>query len=267
MTIRTLRNLAIASVLTATAQANIDIVPIYSGDEYTPEVRNTVEQAIAVFERTITGINAANGYYFPNFEWRIFFQVGNGGLLGDNLGTAGRGGVLGGSATYGSVNIDFPTYTFYADQDVSTVEPFASYDLYGVVVHEIVHTLGFGDTTFLPRTSTQISQIEGVNYFTGTNAVALYGGLIPMEADGEHFAASVVTTNWRGQTQAPIMYAGLGYGVRHELTALDLAVLQDLGYTVDYSALAPIPEPSSFAVLAGLGALGFASIRRRARCI
>jgi hypothetical protein len=49
-------------------------------------------------------------------------------------------------------------------------------------------------------------------------------------------------------------------GTRKFLTVLDLAMLEDLGYTV-----AAVPEPASYGLMMGLGALGCLVARRRVR--
>ena len=54
------------------------------------------------------------------------------------------------------------------------------------------------------------------------------------------------------------MDPSLTIGTRKDLTAMDVAFLQDLGYSV-----APVPEPGSFALLSGAAAFLLISRRRR----
>lgn len=180
----------------------------------------------------------------------------------------------------GSISFDSLT-PWYFDNDVTTVENFSgSYDFFSVAVHELTHILG----EFNGSASTQTSptnktysygwtnNISGSN-FVGTNATTEYGGPAPLlVSDLDHWAEgtqSVIAGNDAAGTtaQEALMDPTFNLGVRKYLTELDVAGLQDIGYTTNSSTLqvniSAVPEPSTYALFLGLGVLGWIGLGRR----
>jgi hypothetical protein len=101
---------------------------------------------------------------------------------------------------------------------------------------------------------------NGGLYFDGTNAVAVYGGPVPLYTPGTWTSGSSVThlkatpvkpTGTTGYLMDPS--DGYGLGVR-VLTPVEIGIMQDLGYT--------IVSPSSASVFF---IVGFGLLRRRRR--
>lgn len=100
-------------------------------------------------------------------------------------------------------------------------------------------------------------------FFSGANAMAAYGGRVPIfspnpyqdGSSGSHTDDNTFT----GANQLMMNAAtSTGQGLR-TLSAVELAILQDLGYSV-------IPEPSVYVLLLGLASLAFVGLKRFKRC-
>lgn len=159
------------------------------------------------------------------------------GLGGASLSTAGQFGDRWqgndfepwvGSITFNS------TANWFIDPTPSTADDIPTYqnDLISVAVHEMAHVLGFSTG------SQAYDQQLGNQSFNGPNAVANNGGQpIPMEADGLH-----IRTNYKfGNTGLPLMTPLNPIGTRLLPTVLDVAILDDIGYLVNYSAASQNP--------------------------
>jgi len=121
--------------------------------------------------------------------------------------------------------------------------------LYSTAMHEILHTLGFG-------TSNLYTDLVSGGEWLGVHARMLNGGSGLGILDNDHLRGNLLSPRITdGVLQTPVM-AAYTTGARRELTLMDLAILQDLGYTI-------IPEPASAAILAGACLLTVA--RRRGR--
>ena len=102
-------------------------------------------------------------------------------------------------------------------------------------------------------------------YFSGPNAMAAYGGRVPLYSpnfweqgsSGSHTDDGTFTGKDAVLPPRLLMNSKLplGLGVR-ELGAVELGMLADLGYAV-------VPEPGVWAGLTGLGLVLYASWRRR----
>jgi MYXO-CTERM domain-containing protein len=150
----------------------------------------------------------------------------------------------------GQIVFDTET-TWYLDDDVSTVEGFGGFDFYSIVLHEMGHVLGLGASDAWDH------DVSGTSY-TGANAMAAYGGPVPLIADTSHLDKSIVSS-FMGGLQEPAMTASISAGQRKYFTELDWALLADVGWQVT-----AVPEAHSWAMmLAGLGLLGW-RLRRRA---
>jgi hypothetical protein len=105
--------------------------------------------------------------------------------------------------------------------DHTTAVGGGEFDLYSVALHEIVHTLGFGNGVSWDANHSGTT-------WTGTNGVAANGG--------------TGTAFMDAQAQTAVMTPSISAGTRRYLTDLDVAMLEDIGFSV-----LAIPEPSTFA--------------------
>lgn len=155
--------------------------------------------------------------------------------------------------------------------------PLSQTDAYSVLQHEFAHALGFNgwldsstgtvpgnDASTFDALVGEHPQGAGTGlYFLGSSAMALYGGPVPL-TDGNytHFG------NWapgNGQDLLPDLMNGLVFyrGTRYTVSALDLAVMNDLGLP---TSVGVVPEPATSALwLLGAGALLLSQRRIRQR--
>ncbi|MCP4509771.1 MAG: matrixin family metalloprotease, partial [Fuerstiella sp.] len=103
-------------------------------------------------------------------------------------------------------------------------------DFFSVALHEMGHVLGLGTA------DSYRNQINGSNQFTGTEAVAAFGGPVPMNSDSfgnpdsGHWASNTLSTLPGTTTiQEAAMDPDVTTGSRKLLTILDWAGLDDLG--------------------------------------
>lgn len=205
----------------------------------------------------------------PTYAANVYtIYAGGRALGGSTLGVGGTGGLSAsgsgswlddiryrGNGTFntgwgGSLSFDSAT-SWYFDSDISTVEDFAGqFDFFSVAVHEIVHALGFGVTD-------SWDSLVSNGTFVGAYATALTGGN-PALADGDaHWAIGTMSTIYGTATaQEAAMDPDIAANQRKYITSLDVAGLQDIGYTA-------VPEPATVALGFGLCALTVVVIRRR----
>ncbi|MGL6074692.1 MAG: matrixin family metalloprotease [Fimbriiglobus sp.] len=131
--------------------------------------------------------------------------------------TVATRGVTGFSSWGGSVSFD-TTMNWYLGEDASGLRS-NQIDFYSVAVHELGHVFGFG-------TSDQFTSLISGNSLVGTNTTAA-GGSVRISADRAHFAQGT-RSNGEPVSMQPILEANQ----RVEFSALDYAVLKDLGWTV-----------------------------------
>ena len=103
--------------------------------------------------------------------------------------------------------IAFPGTRNYNDNALSS-----GYDAVSLLAHELGHVLGFNDRQFQPFTG-------GGNSFTGSKAMAEYGGAVPL-SDGVHLAVP------------DLLFSSLSPGERVPISPLDIAILDDLGLPI-----------------------------------
>ena len=139
------------------------------------------------------------------------------GVRNENGNTAIDFAPWGGSISFNS------TASWYFDQDTSTDESFEGFDFYSVALHELGHVLGIGTADSWDN---KISNGQ----FTGANAVAAYGGSVPVTNDGGHWAQNTQSTlPGTTTTQEAAMDPDITASERKRFTTLDNAGLEDVG--------------------------------------
>jgi hypothetical protein len=128
-------------------------------------------------------------------------------------------------------------------------------DFLTTATHEIGHILGYGEA------DSWLAQIDSNGYFIGASSVAAYGGAVPLDQYGSHWAKVVMST-YAGVAQETLMDPNTIAGQRELPTVLDYAAFKDIGWQVAATA---VPEPNSCGLLlAGLGLIGLLARRRAA---
>lgn len=168
--------------------------------------------------------------------------------LGGSLGQGGPGGYsVGGTSSFintvqtrgepnatGSSPTDFGPWGGSITFDTTTTWHFGEttsglgsgeFDFYSVALHELGHLFGFG-------TADSFDTFVSGSFFTGAESVAAYdlSGNVPLHGGAGHWANG---TSDGGQETA--MDPSIASGTRKELTVLDLAGLNDLGWEIDLS--------------------------------
>lgn len=117
-------------------------------------------------------------------------------------------------------------------------------DFYSVATHELGHVLGIGS-------SPEWDALLQGGYFTGQTAMSVYGGPVPVSADGSHWAEGV-TVNGQPASLDP----SIGPGRRVLFSALDSAALTDLGWqTASPAPASPSPVAAASTSLIAAGAV------------
>jgi PEP-CTERM motif len=155
--------------------------------------------------------------------------------------------------------------------------PINKTDARSVVLHEFGHALGFngwrdGTTGALPSnfqsTFDQWLQLgssangDPTLFFTGAHAVAAYGGAVPVTFGNIFHVGNDAPRD--GDDLLPDLMNGVVFyrGTRYQISALDLAIMQDAGLPF---AVAAVPEPGSAFLLLGGGLLLAQAVRRQRR--
>jgi hypothetical protein len=195
-----------------------------------------------------------------------------------------------GYAVQGEITWNFG-HTWDYDDSVSA----GAFDFKAVAIHELSHTLGFATlmnasgasvfgnnvySTFdqfltdasgnrLVNTSASYvggtilsNGVGGDVYFSGTNAMAAFGGnRVPMYSPVTYSAGSSLShlnTDFFTSNAYVMEHAVAAGPATRTLSAIELGILADLGYSVG-----AIPEPATFASIFGAGILVLVVRRRR----
>jgi Ser-Thr-rich glycosyl-phosphatidyl-inositol-anchored membrane family/CARDB/FG-GAP-like repeat len=161
--------------------------------------------------------------------------VGTQNMSGGNLAEAGPSGYYTNDTRY--VGEDFEprigSLTFnnavnwFIDSTPATRNdiPTNQFDFIGTAIHELGHILGFSRGIY----AFERHVVNGV--FMGPNAKLVNGGLgVPLSADG-HIQEGYTYGNYGESSLDPTTMAG----VRQLPTLLDMAILDDVGYTINYA--------------------------------
>ncbi len=143
--------------------------------------------------------------------------------------------------------------------------PTGGFDFLSVLFHEFGHILGIGTA------DSWFSLVNGSNEFTGSAAVADYGGPVPLQAGSEHWDGSVKSTvaggpeGYIGAEAGAFRRASLaptfGQNTRRLFTEIDLAALDDLGWDIiNPPVVVPLPG-AAWLLVSGLSLL----VLRRSR--
>ncbi|MCS6244455.1 MAG: ribonuclease E [Opitutus sp.] len=205
--------------------------------------------------------------------------------------------ILGGIDANGAAADGHIYWNFASPGSLGNTVGAADYDFVSLAMHELTHTLGFGAGYSLTsgnysRWIAFLTNKEGVplielneddrnavviggnsfdenfnfvagtngTFFSGANAVAVYGGLVPIYSpnpfeDGSSLAHLDDYTFIGGS----LMNAGSGFSQPQDYSILEMAMLKDLGYT----NLTAIPEPATSAMMVAWAMAGFSVWRRR----
>ena len=132
-----------------------------------------------------------------------------------------------------------------------------SIDAVSVFEHEIGHGLGFNGfkdalsgavTGSVQSTFDQYVQlISGHLYFTGANAQAVYHGPVPIE-DGNYGHIGNKGSNPGSDLATDLMYGTSQPGVHEKISALDVAILKDIGVPVNAFVPPAAAASSNFSI-------------------
>lgn len=147
--------------------------------------------------------------------------------------------------------------------------PQSRIDGQSTLMHEIGHGLAFNgwlngtnvsNQGYESMYDEQISLVGGNLYFNGANAMAAYGGPVPLTYGNYAHYGNAAPRPGSELVGTRLMNGVFSYyQTRWYVTDLDLGFLADTGYTLK---AAPVPEPATMAAL-GLGVA--ATLRRRKR--
>ncbi|MHB0912988.1 MAG: PEP-CTERM sorting domain-containing protein [Armatimonadota bacterium] len=158
-----------------------------------------------------------------------------------------------------------PQYDDWGNTWGTSSDPYAWAGYNGLSMWDkgLVDSKGNRPTNGGTGTPKNFNQTDDPVYWDGSNAMAYYGGLVPIYAPGTYSAGSSLShldasLSWA--LMNPFTYLG---DVNRAPSELEWAMMKDMGWNI---ASAPVPEPGSLIVL-GCGVSGLIGIvlrRRRA---
>lgn len=151
------------------------------------------------------------------------------------LSTRGEAGAGGSAASQSDVGFWGGTIMFSTSASWHTgsgVPAGGSHDLYSIALHELSHFLGVGTS------NAWFNRISGGS-FTGVNSVAEFGGNVPLSGTGHWASGTSSTVPGTGANQTAVMVPAVVSGVQKEMTVLDWAALQDIGWQVELANAVP----------------------------
>jgi len=189
----------------------------------TPYVRNP---------QTDQYIGTNNLYTTTNVIDDIKIFVGAKDFVGSSFANGGSSGYYANETRYtgndfepwiGSLSFDNNVNWFVDSTPQDSTVPFDQYDFLSVAVHEIGHILGFniGITAFSRWVSNSTFIGNSAKYYNGGNA-------IPLTGDG-HIQDEYTFSNYGENAMDP----SIVNGKRKLPTVLDIAILDDIGYSVN----------------------------------
>jgi hypothetical protein len=98
-----------------------------------------------------------------------------------------------------------------------------------ILAHEMLHTLGVS-VPLGSRFDSLVDHVDGKGYFIGPAAQAVYGGPVPLSDDTDHLG--VWDDLMYGKGVRPGTYALGSENATQPFSALDLAILKDMGYAL-----------------------------------
>jgi hypothetical protein len=144
-----------------------------------------------------------------------------------------RGEASGFAAWGGAISFDTSARTWYFDH---TTSPSGNVtDFYSVAIHELAHSLGFGQHS---NQGTSVwDTLVSATTFVGPNATAQNAGTaLPLSADKSHWAIGTTSVIYGTSTsQETAMDPDLLNGTRKKFTTLDAAALTDIGWELLYA--------------------------------
>jgi Bacterial pre-peptidase C-terminal domain len=137
----------------------------------------------------------------------------------------------------GSISFDSNTNWFFdPTPDSATDIPLTQNDFISTAVHEMGHILGFN------RSANAFNNQVVNDSFVGANAIAANGGSpLPLQPGGAHIRDGYEF----GGSGESLMDPTSSSGGRQLPTALDAAILNDVGYTINYSAVYRNPSSNA----------------------
>ena len=168
----------------------------------------------------------------------------------NNMVTRGQSGIATGSGD-SATNTDFAPWggNIVFDSDAvwnySAAPPSSGInDFYSVAVHEIAHLLGVGTS------HSWTNQVNASSQFTGTHSVQAHGSPIALDPTESHWASGTDSTLPGTITvQETALDPQITVGTRKELTTLDWAGIQDIGWEVAPVSFAPTLDTISDIVI------------------